>query len=118
MSNPDDNELIRLRREKLDALRSRGIDPFGGRYPVTHWARGLAERLAEAGEEELKGFGPVSLAGRGGGVGHHGKTGFSHFMDQNGRIPLYARADPPGDEVARVGGLETRGLLGGAGGEF
>ena len=29
--NQDDNELIRLRREKLDALRSRGTDPFGGR---------------------------------------------------------------------------------------
>jgi len=42
--SPDDNELIRLRREKLAALRRGGIDPFGGRYPVTHWARGLAER--------------------------------------------------------------------------
>ena len=42
--NLDDNELIRLRREKLDSLRSRGIDPFGGRYPVTQWAHDLAER--------------------------------------------------------------------------
>jgi len=63
LTNPDDNELIRLRREKLDALRGRGTDPFGGRYPVTQWARGLAERLGNANEEELKGFGPVSLAG-------------------------------------------------------
>ena len=60
--NQDDNELIRLRREKLDALRSRGTDPFGGRYPVTQWARGLAERLGTATDDELKGFGPVSLA--------------------------------------------------------
>ena len=51
--NHDDNELIRQRREKLEALRRSGIDPFGGRYPVTHWARGLAERLGSASEEEL-----------------------------------------------------------------
>ena len=62
--NQDENELMRLRREKLETLRREGVDPFGGRYPVTHWARDLAERLASAAESELKGFGPVSLAGR------------------------------------------------------
>ena len=112
MSNPDDNELIRLRREKLDALRSRGIDPFGGRYPVMHWARGLAERLAEAGEEELKGFGPVSLAGRVVAMRHHGKTCFAHLMDQTGRIQLYARADQLGDEFARFVELDTGDFIG------
>jgi len=112
MSNPDDNELIRLRREKLDALRSRGIDPFGGRYPVTHWARGLAERLSEAGEEELKGFGPVSLAGRVVAMRHHGKTCFAHLMDQTGRIQLYARADQLGDEFARFVELDTGDFIG------
>ncbi len=61
--NQDENELTRQRREKLEALRRAGVDPFGGRYPVTHWARDLAERLGSAGESELKGFGPVSLAG-------------------------------------------------------
>ena len=60
----DDNELVRRRRAKLEALRARGIDPFGGRYPVTHWARPLRERLAHATDDELKAFGPVSLAGR------------------------------------------------------
>src|SRR2546427_9950903 len=100
MSNPDDNELIRLRREKLDALRSRGIDPFGGRYPVMHWARGLAERLAEAGEEELKGFGPVSLAGRGGGGGPHRKAGFSALVDPDRRLPVHPAADQPGAACA------------------
>ena len=35
---PDTNELIRRRHDKLEALRARGIDPFGGRFPVSHWA--------------------------------------------------------------------------------
>src|SRR5439155_27322064 len=98
MSNPDDNELIRLRREKLDGLRRRGIDPFGGRYPVMHWARGLAGRLAEAGEEGLKGFGPVSLEGRVVAVRHHGKTCFAELWDPTGRYQVYARAGRRGAE--------------------
>src|SRR5215510_14880894 len=89
----DENELIRLRREKLDALRARGTDPFGGRYPVTHWARDLAERLGNANDEELKGFGPTSLAGRVVAIRHHAKTCFAHLMDQTVRILLYARPE-------------------------
>jgi lysyl-tRNA synthetase class 2 len=110
--NHDDNELIRQRREKLEALRRSGIDPFGGRYPVTHWARGLADRLGSASEEELKGFGPVSLAGRVVAMRHHGKTCFAHLMDQTGRIQLYARADGLGDEYARFVELDAGDFIG------
>jgi len=112
VTNPDDNELIRLRREKLDALRGRGIDPFGGRYPVAQWARGLAERLGNANDEELKGFGPVSLAGRVVALRHHGKTCFAHLMDQTGRIQLYARADGLGEEYTRFVELDTGDFVG------
>jgi lysyl-tRNA synthetase, class II len=112
VTNPNDNELIRLRREKLDALRSRGTDPFGGRYPVTQWAHGLAERLGNANDEELKGFGPVSLAGRIVAIRHHGKTCFAHLMDQTGRIQLYARADGLGDEYARFVELDMGDFVG------
>jgi len=110
--NHDDNELIRQRREKLEALRRSGIDPFGGRYPVTHWARGLAERLGGASEEELKGFGPVSLAGRVVAMRHHGKTCFAHLMDQTARIQLYARADGLGDEYACFVELDAGDFIG------
>src|SRR2546422_8092606 len=112
MSNPDDNELIRQRRGKRAARRRSGVDPFGGRYPVTHWARGIAERLGSASEEELKGFGPVSLAGRVVAMRHHGKTCFAHLMDQTGRIQLYARADQLGDEFARFVELDTGDFIG------
>jgi lysyl-tRNA synthetase, class II len=110
--NHDDNDLIRQRRDKLEALRRSGIDPFGGRYPVTHWARGLAEQLGSAGESELKGVGPVSLAGRVVTMRHHGKTCFAHLMDQTGRIQLYARADALGDEYARFIELDAGDFVG------
>src|SRR5882762_3528326 len=112
MTLDDENEQIRQRREKLEALRRRGIDPFGGRYPVTHWAHGLSDRLGNAVDEELKGFGPVSLAGRLVALRHHGKTCFAHLMDQTGRIQLYARADALGDEYRHFVDLDTGDFIG------
>ena len=31
----DTNDLIALRRQKLDTLRSKGVEPFGGRFDTT-----------------------------------------------------------------------------------
>jgi lysyl-tRNA synthetase class 2 len=118
MSHQDENDLIRQRREKLEAMRRGGLDPFGGRYPVTQWAHGLAERLGNAGDEELKGFGPVSLAGRVVAMRHHGKTCFAHLMDQTGRIQLYARADALGDEYARFIEVDAGDFIGVTGDMF
>jgi lysyl-tRNA synthetase class 2 len=112
MSERDDNDLIRQRREKLDALRARGVEPFGARYPITHLAHGLAERLEHASEDELKAFGPVSLAGRLVAMRDHGKTAFAHLMDRTARIQLYARADQLGDDYAAFTALDVGDFIG------
>jgi len=52
-------DLLR-RLEKLESLRARGIDPFGHRFPVTHWAGELGRRFHAAGEDLLKQAGPVA----------------------------------------------------------
>jgi len=108
----DGSELVRQRHDKLQALRSRGVDPFGGRFPVTHWARPLAERLGGAGDEDLKAFNPVSLAGRVVALRHHGKSCFAHLMDYTGRIQLYARADRLGEEYERFTDLDIGDFVG------
>jgi len=112
VSEPEASDLIRQRHEKLEAWRRRGADPFGGRFPVSHWADGLHARLAQASEEELKAVGPVSLAGRIVALRHHGKTCFAHLMDQSGRIQLYARADQLGDDFASFTELDLGDFVG------
>jgi lysyl-tRNA synthetase class 2 len=112
VSEPEASDLIRQRHEKLEAWRRRGADPFGGRFPVSHWADGLHARLAQASEEELKAVGPVSLAGRIVALRHHGKTCFAHLMDQSGRIQLYARADQLGDDYASFTELDLGDFVG------
>jgi lysyl-tRNA synthetase, class II len=116
VSERDGNELIRQRHEKLEALRRQGVDPFGGRYPVTHWAGALHERLSAATEDELVGVGPVSLAGRVVALRHHGKTCFAHLMDHSGRMQLYARADQLGDDYVRFTELDLGDFIGVTGG--
>ena len=109
---PDTNELIRRRHAKLDALRASGLDPFGGRFPVTHWAGELVARLKEAAEDELKSFGQVSLAGRVMSFRDHGKTCFAHLRDRTGSIQLYARADGLGDRFGLFRDLDVGDFVG------
>ena len=118
MSERDENDVIRQRREKLDGLRARGVDPFGGRYPVTHWAGDLTARLEKAADAELQAFGPVSLAGRLVAMRDHGKTAFAHLMDRTGRIQLYARADEFGDDFALFRDLDVGDCIGVTGAMF
>jgi len=107
-----EQELIRRRHAKLEALRAAGVDPFGARYPVSHWAGPLHARWDRAGDEELKGAGPVSAAGRVMAVRHHGKTCFAHVRDQTGTIQLYARADVLGEAYAGFTDLDAGDFIG------
>ncbi len=101
------------RQEKLEALRQRGIDPFGSRFPVTHWAGNLAELFGDRDRDErLRDFGPVSMAGRLLALRHHGKTCFAHIMDHTGTVQLYARADQLGDDYALFTDLDVGDFIG------
>ncbi len=115
---PGGGDLVRQRHEKLEALRRRGVDPFGSRFPVTHWAEPLRAQLGEAKDEELKTFGGVSVAGRIVALRDHGKSCFAHLMDRTGRIQLYARADQLGDEYALFRDLDLGDFIGVTGDVF
>jgi lysyl-tRNA synthetase class 2 len=106
------NELVRRRHEKLAALRAAGVDPFGTRYPVSHWAGPLRARWDAAPEDELRGAGPVSVAGRVMALRHHGKSCFAHLLDQTGTIQLYARADVLGEAYAGFTDLDVADFIG------
>ncbi len=106
------NPLVRRRLEKLEALRRSGIDPFGQRFGVTHWAGDLARRHHEAAEEKLKAVGSVAVAGRVVALRHHGKTCFAHLRDQSGQIQLYARSDALGERYASFTDLDVGDFIG------
>jgi lysyl-tRNA synthetase, class II len=110
------NELVRRRHEKLRALRQTGVDPFGTRFPVSHWAGPLHARWDAAPEDELRGAEPVSVAGRVMSIRHHGKSCFAHILDHTGTIQLYARADVLGEAYTGFTDLDVADFVGVTGG--
>jgi lysyl-tRNA synthetase class 2 len=114
----DANELIRRRGEKLEAWRRRGVQPFGGRFPVTHRSGELQDRFRHAPEDDLQSVGQVGLAGRVIGLRDHGKSCFADLRDQSGRIQLYARADSLGEQYTLFTDLDVGDFVGVTGGLF
>jgi len=92
----DLNEMMRVRREKMDAFRSIGVAPFGHRFEVTDYAADLKEKydsLAE--DEEGK---EVYIAGRLMAIRGHGKASFSTLNDRTGNIQVYFKLDVLGEQ--------------------
>ncbi|HZS32147.1 MAG TPA: lysine--tRNA ligase [Methylomirabilota bacterium] len=109
------NEVVRRRYEKLDALRAAGVDPFGTRFPVSHWAGALRARYQDAPDEALPAAGPVSVAGRVMSLRHHGRSCFATIQDQTGTLQLYARADVLGARYAAFTELDAADFVGATG---
>ena len=90
----DLNEILRVRRDKLAALKEAGEDPFKiTTCEVTAAAANIKENF-----ESLEGQ-TVSLAGRLMSWRKMGKAGFMDLADDSGRIQLYVRKDDVGEEV-------------------
>jgi len=99
----EDLPVLRARREKLAALRERGIDPYAYRYDRSHRNR-EAREIFEAAEREASlsddGLGPeVRIAGRLVAVRRHGKSAFVDVEDESGRLQAYLRKDVVGEDL-------------------
>ena len=104
---------MRARREKLDALRAAGVEPFAYSFNREHSAAEALALLpetgapgaatAEKGAASHAADGPaVSVAGRIVAWRAHGKTTFAHIADSTGKIQLYFRKDELGPEKFAV----------------
>ena len=87
----EENELIALRRKKLDALRAQGVEPFGKAFAT---GGDISEIRANFKEGEI-----VRAAGR---ITAHRDMGQSHFLDlrdATGRVQIYIHAREVGTEL-------------------
>ena len=93
----DMNELLKVRRDKLESFRNLGVAPFGHRFEVTHHNARILEQFADLqGDDESKE--EVSVAGRLMAIRGHGKASFSVLMDRTSRIQIYFKLDVLGEE--------------------
>jgi lysyl-tRNA synthetase, class II len=92
-----DQEIVR--REKLQKLVAKGIDPFGQKFITTHHST-EAKKIAEGKtHDELEAAAiPTSIAGRLVLLRNMGKASFVTIQDKLGAIQAYIRKDVIGDE--------------------
>lgn len=87
-----DSEHVRVRMQKLETLRAKGVDPFGARFERTHLSREIIDDFAD-----LDGS-VVRIAGRLMAMRGHGKATFADILDLSGRIQVYAKVDSLGED--------------------
>ena len=87
----EENELVALRRKKLDGLRAQGIEPFGVAFEPDGTIGEVREKFAEG--KILRAAGRITA---------HRDMGKSHFLDlrdATGRIQIYIHAKEVGPDL-------------------
>jgi lysyl-tRNA synthetase class 2 len=101
------NELMQVRRDKLQDLYDLGIDPFGEKFERTHTAQEIIDGFGVLENEEAK------ICGRIMSMRTHGKASFADLVDHTGRIQLYFRVNTLGEEgYALLQKLDIGDILG------
>jgi lysyl-tRNA synthetase class 2 len=83
-----EEELIALRKDKLERLRAAGVEPYPTRYHRTHTAQEAVQLLASNGADET-----ASVAGRVTAIRRMGKASFADLRDGSGRIQVYLKQE-------------------------
>ena len=101
-----------VRRNKMQELIDKGIDPFGSRYERTASTQSIKDAYLNHTKEELEQMHiQVKLAGRIMTKRRQGKIGFMHIQDRFGQIQIFLRYDTLGDaqydlfKVADIGDI-------------
>ena len=94
MSEDNLNEMLMMRREKLEELKEMGQNPFLiDKYQSTHYSNEIIENFEELEEKT------VSIAGRIMSRRGHGKVNFMDLQDSQGKIQLFVQMNALGEEA-------------------
>ena len=113
MPLPSD-ELVRVRLEKIDNLRDRGIDPYPRNYNRTHTASDAIQQFESvefSGDREFD-LEQVSIGGRITGMRGMGRVTFCDILDGSGRIQAMFRSNVLGEEYSTLGQLDIGDWIG------
>ncbi len=94
----EENDQVKVRKDRLAELRANGPTPYMNRYKPSHRIGQILGKYKDSKAEELE-ANPVSVtvAGRLMSVRGHGKTIFAHMQDGTGKIQLFIRQGETGD---------------------
>ncbi len=93
----DVNQLLKVRREKLENLQAEGRDPFAvTKYDVSHHSVEIKENYESLEDKE------VTIAGRMMFKRVMGKASFANIQDLQGKIQVYVARDSVGEEDYKI----------------
>ena len=89
-----------VRREKLDKLRDRGLDPFGQRFERDSKAAEIKEKYQDVDHDEFENMDDTAtVAGRIMFIRKMGKASFFTIKDKTGTIQIYISINDVGEEA-------------------
>jgi lysyl-tRNA synthetase, class II len=95
----DQNEIVKLRREKIQELQEQGINPFINRFKVSETLGNFSE-YSDFSKEELEEKNlEYVVAGRIMTRRKHGKTTFCNIKDRTGEVQVFIRFNDIGAEA-------------------
>lgn len=92
----DLNQLMILRKEKLQRLEDMDVHPYPYIFEKEHYSEYIINNFNDLEEK------PVSIAGRMMSVRLMGKAAFFHLQDSHGKIQVYIRKDRVGDDIFEI----------------
>lgn len=108
----DPRGLRQERIKKLEELKQKGLEPYGGRFDRDYIISQAREKEAELKDKKIK------LGGRIMALRRHGQIYFADLRDESGKIQIYIRRDTLGEEKISVFGLVDIGDFLGVEGTF
>ena len=97
--------LIKLRHEKLQDLRKKGMTPYINRFKVATAIQSLIDNFALKNKEELEEKNHICVAaGRIMTRRKHGKTTFVNIQDSTGQIQVFINKNALGEEAYELFG--------------
>jgi lysyl-tRNA synthetase class 2 len=96
----EDNDLLKIRRDKIEALAASGVELYPNDAKVTHLSGQIHDACGQMDNDTLeKVTERFAVAGRIMAIRNFGKGAFASLQDRKGRIQMFIRKDKVGDDV-------------------
>lgn len=104
MNQPiDENEYMRVRREKVKELREMGINPYPNDIKVSNALEEIHNGYDDKSAEELeKSLFTFSVAGRIMAIRSFGKAAFLQLQDKTGRLQIFVQKNEVSEELFKL----------------
>jgi lysyl-tRNA synthetase class 2 len=86
------NELMLRRREELEELKKRGVNPYPYRFDRKDFSLEIVHSFKDSSPQRT-----VAIAGRITSIRRMGKASFCHIQDSQGKLQVYLKKDDLGD---------------------